>query len=262
MFVVNAIFVYFALTTFSGGDTSDPYRKGLHYNDTLRAAERQAERGWQTDVAYDGKTGRLELSFLDKNAAPITGLTINGKLSRPATDKEDRHVVLAETSQGIYAADCQPHSRAVGAFRSFAQGGFEPRDGLSAQAAPVRGRDAMTVHAPADRLTQTAKSVSPAETSAMLTLAIENMHCGGCLRSVERAALEVPGVQDGARLPCRQAGQHHLRSWPRRRGRLHRRARKRAGFAAAAIEAAKQNRDDCAAELSACGAWRWRALPP
>ena len=104
MFVVNAIFVYAALTTFSGGDTSDPYRKGLNYNATLRAAERQAARGWQTDIAYDGKTGRLELSFLDKNAAPITGLTINGKLSRPATDKEDRHVVLAETSQGIYAA--------------------------------------------------------------------------------------------------------------------------------------------------------------
>ena len=27
-----------------------------------------------------------------------------------------------------------------------------------------------------------------------LTLAIENMHCGGCLKSVERAALGVPGV--------------------------------------------------------------------
>ena len=35
------------LATFSGGDTSDPYRKGLHYNETLAAAERQAERGWQ-----------------------------------------------------------------------------------------------------------------------------------------------------------------------------------------------------------------------
>lgn len=27
-----------------------------------------------------------------------------------------------------------------------------------------------------------------------LTLAVENMHCGGCLRSVERAALKLPGV--------------------------------------------------------------------
>ena len=42
MFVVNGIFVYFALATFSGGDTSNPYRKGLHYNEMLAADERQA----------------------------------------------------------------------------------------------------------------------------------------------------------------------------------------------------------------------------
>ena len=32
IFAVNAIFVYAAEETFSGGDTSDPYRKGLNYN--------------------------------------------------------------------------------------------------------------------------------------------------------------------------------------------------------------------------------------
>ncbi|HEX2449189.1 MAG TPA: FixH family protein [Methyloceanibacter sp.] len=104
MFVVNAIFVYFAVATFSGGDTSNPYRKGLDYNETLKAAERQAERGWQTELAYDGERKRLSLSFLDKGALPVTGLTIKGRLSRPATDREDRKVELAETSQGVYAA--------------------------------------------------------------------------------------------------------------------------------------------------------------
>ena len=104
MFIVNAIFVYLALATFSGGDTSDPYRKGLHYNDTLKAQERQTERGWQTEVEYDDKTRQLRLSFLDKTAAPITGLRIDAKLSRPATDREDRQIDLAEVSQGVYAA--------------------------------------------------------------------------------------------------------------------------------------------------------------
>jgi len=104
MFFVNAIFVYFALSTFSGGDTSDPYRKGLHYNDTLKAQERQTERGWQTEVEYDDKTRQLRLSFLDKTAAPITGLRIGARLSRPATDREDRRIDLAEMSQGVYAA--------------------------------------------------------------------------------------------------------------------------------------------------------------
>src|SRR4029079_15451963 len=90
IFAVNAIFVYAAEETFSGGDTSDPYRKGLDYNATLRAAERQTERVWQTEIAYYAKTGRLALNFVDKSALPITGLGINATLSRPATDKEDR----------------------------------------------------------------------------------------------------------------------------------------------------------------------------
>jgi nitrogen fixation protein FixH len=107
MLIANAIFVYFAVATFSGGDTSDPYRKGLHYNDTLAEAERQAERGWQTEVDYDDKTGRLRLTFLDKAAEPVTGLKLGATLSRSATDREDRSVKLTELSRGVYAGTIQ-----------------------------------------------------------------------------------------------------------------------------------------------------------
>jgi nitrogen fixation protein FixH len=105
MFIVNGIFVYFALATFSGGDTSDPYRKGLHYNDMLAADERQAERGWQTAVAYDDKTQQLRVSLIDKAAEPVSGLHVAVMLSRPATSKDDRHLRLEEVSRGVYAAD-------------------------------------------------------------------------------------------------------------------------------------------------------------
>jgi nitrogen fixation protein FixH len=105
MFVVNGIFVYYALSTFSGGDTSDPYRKGLHYNEMLAADERQAERGWRTAVAYDAKAKQLRISMLDKAAEPISGLHVAVMLSRPATNKDDRHLRLKEVSQGVYAAD-------------------------------------------------------------------------------------------------------------------------------------------------------------
>ena len=101
----------------------------------------------------------------------------------------------------------------------------------------------MTAHAPADRLTQTAKGVSPAGAPATLTLAIENMHCGGCLRSVERAALKVPGVRTArASLAAKRVS---IVYDPDRAGAgdvID--ALKAAGFAAAAIEAGKQNRDD------------------
>ena len=40
MLLANAVFVYFAVATFSGGDTSKPYQKGLHYNQTIAADAR------------------------------------------------------------------------------------------------------------------------------------------------------------------------------------------------------------------------------
>ena len=40
---------------------------------------------------------------------------------------------------------------------------------------------------------------------ATLTLAVEEMHCGACLRSVERAAMRVPGV-DSARASLARSG--------------------------------------------------------
>jgi Cu2+-exporting ATPase len=101
----------------------------------------------------------------------------------------------------------------------------------------------MTAHTAADRLTQTAKGVSPAGAAATLTLAIENMHCGGCLRSVERAALKVPGVRTArASLAAKRVSMVYD---PDRAGAgdvID--ALQAAGFAAAAIEAGKQSRDD------------------
>jgi Cu2+-exporting ATPase len=52
----------------------------------------------------------------------------------------------------------------------------------------------MTVHAPAAALDASARVGEAQAPFHSLTLAVENLHCGGCLRSVERAALAVPGV--------------------------------------------------------------------
>jgi len=55
----------------------------------------------------------------------------------------------------------------------------------------------MTVHA-LPLKSPTSIPAAEFQTPSTLTLAIENMHCGGCLKSVERAAMAVPGVT-GAR---------------------------------------------------------------
>jgi nitrogen fixation protein FixH len=104
MVLANAIFLYFAVATFSGGDASNAYSKGLHYNETLVAAKLQGERGWRSELVYDDKTGRLTLKVLDRAAAPVNGLQVVADLERPATDKDDRKVVLKELGEGVYAA--------------------------------------------------------------------------------------------------------------------------------------------------------------
>ena len=104
MLLANALFVYFAVSTFSGGDTSKPYQKGLHYNQTIAADARQAERSWQPEIAYDDQTGLLSLSIHDSAGAVVSGLHVSVKLGRPATDKDDRRVILKESPAGVYGA--------------------------------------------------------------------------------------------------------------------------------------------------------------
>jgi nitrogen fixation protein FixH len=105
MLVANSLLVYYALDTFSGGARPDPYRAGLHYNDTIAAAERQAALGWQTDLAYDDARGRLSLRFMDKADSPVAGLDLEGMIGRPATNGEDRVITFKEIAQGVYTAD-------------------------------------------------------------------------------------------------------------------------------------------------------------
>ena len=105
MFVANGFLVYYAVSTFSGGDRPNPYRSGLNYNETIAAAEQQAALGWSAQADYDVDAGRLTLRFADSAAAPVTGLDLSGMLGRPAVSHRDRAVTFREWREGEYVAD-------------------------------------------------------------------------------------------------------------------------------------------------------------
>ena len=107
MLMANGIFVYYALSTFGGGDTSDPYRKGLHYNATLAEAAQQDAQGWRAALAYDQGAARLSLVLRDKTGRELTGLVVEATLGRPATDEQDMAIKLSEMLPGVYAAAMQ-----------------------------------------------------------------------------------------------------------------------------------------------------------
>jgi nitrogen fixation protein FixH len=107
MFAVNGIFVYFALTSFSGVSVSDAYRKGLDYNQELQSKEAQNARGWLHSMAFvqsgDNK-GTFHLKLEDQNGQQIADLSVTGVLRRPVREGSDR-IVTFTTGDGVYLAD-------------------------------------------------------------------------------------------------------------------------------------------------------------
>ncbi|MEQ8824641.1 MAG: FixH family protein [Filomicrobium sp.] len=102
LFVVNGVFLYYAITTFTGIETSDAYRKGISYNQNLQEERRFEQLGWQGKIAGDGKT--IKLTLLTQDGTPVRGMDVSGKVGRPATDKFDQTVTFKDQGNGIYAA--------------------------------------------------------------------------------------------------------------------------------------------------------------
>jgi nitrogen fixation protein FixH len=100
IFAVNGVFIYSALSTYSGGVTQEPYRKGLQYNERIAAAARQEQLGWQDDARLEGQ--KLTLLMHDAAQSPVTGLGVSGIISRPSTDRQDLPVELREVQPGQY----------------------------------------------------------------------------------------------------------------------------------------------------------------
>ena len=104
---VNAAMIYWALSTYSGVVASEPYRKGLHYNDRLRADERQQQLHWREALSID-RDGQLVLALSDAEGQLIRGLSVEITLGRPSTNRDDVTLTLAADSTGRYRARLSP----------------------------------------------------------------------------------------------------------------------------------------------------------
>jgi len=103
VFIANGIFLYFAITTFSGIETSDAYRKGLDYNARLAEARKIDAQNWTMKMRVEN--GTLLVSIRDGEGRPLSGLSLTGRAGRPATAKFDTSFGLKETESGLYEAD-------------------------------------------------------------------------------------------------------------------------------------------------------------
>ena len=103
---VNGVLVYFALTSFTGLETEDAYRRGLAYNQTIAAAEAQDKRGWRVDLGQspglNGKDWQLRARFQDRHGAAIRGLDVSAVVRRPSHSQDDSSLVLRWANDGYY----------------------------------------------------------------------------------------------------------------------------------------------------------------
>ncbi len=86
MVAVNGVFVFFALTSFSGLSVQDSYKRGLNYNIEIKSAEYQSARGWKVDLGVDALGGNrvlISLKLKDKNGKNISRLGAVATLHRP-----------------------------------------------------------------------------------------------------------------------------------------------------------------------------------
>ena len=105
VFAVNGLFLYSALSTYTGVVAQEPYRKGLHYNDRIAAGARQDQLGWHHDVAM--VRDALTVALRTADGKPVSGLRIKGTLGRPSTNRHDIELLFSETAPGTYTAPLQ-----------------------------------------------------------------------------------------------------------------------------------------------------------
>ncbi|WP_299621431.1 FixH family protein [Pelagibius sp.] len=106
--LVNAIFVYMALNTWTGLTEENAYQKGLRYNETLAARDAQRDLGWQGAVALtalDDGSERLTVTLQDSQGIALTGLAVSAVLRRPTHEGFDQTLQFEERQSGEYETD-------------------------------------------------------------------------------------------------------------------------------------------------------------
>jgi len=104
MFLANGIFVYYAIGTFNGIETTDAYRKGLNYNKRIALDAEQTARGWKQVARYDAASRQLVVEVKSRQGRNIAGLRITAEIRRPVNDSQDQLVPLLETKTARYTA--------------------------------------------------------------------------------------------------------------------------------------------------------------
>lgn len=111
VFAANAVLIYFALHSWSGLETKNPYEKGLTHNTALAEAEEQAKLGWTVDVEYQAlaefggrREGNVAVRVRDAQGLAVNDLDGQALFWRPTSPGNDQVLDLEPRGDGEYTA--------------------------------------------------------------------------------------------------------------------------------------------------------------
>ncbi|MGQ3673821.1 FixH family protein [Xanthobacter sp. TB0136] len=105
IFTVNFIMARFAITTFAGVETESSYKAGLQFSQEYAAAERQNDQHWTVDVEMinpGGTARKLDVTVLDAEGVPLTGLVALGRFAHPTDRRKDVELDMEPLGNGHY----------------------------------------------------------------------------------------------------------------------------------------------------------------
>lgn len=105
VFTANGIMAYFALNTWTGLATDDPYVKGLNYNQEITNAAAQQQSGWE--IVISGKPefteGRIEVT-INRPEQSFPPTAVKASFIRAVREGFDQEITLSHNGNGIYGA--------------------------------------------------------------------------------------------------------------------------------------------------------------
>jgi nitrogen fixation protein FixH len=99
---VDVGFVVMSLRSFPGQVSVTPYEDGLIYDRKLAQLAAQDRLGWRAAAAAEPETVVVEMR--DREGLPLGGLSISGRLERPATEAGRVVLRFREAAPGRYVA--------------------------------------------------------------------------------------------------------------------------------------------------------------
>lgn len=113
---VDSVLIYKAVSTFGGIESANAYRDGLAYNTRLAFEAEQERLGWRERVEVAGTPARLKITLEGRDGGAVARQHVVASVGRPATNRFDRNLELAEVAPGVYEAafaDVAPGTWAV-----------------------------------------------------------------------------------------------------------------------------------------------------